>query len=153
MTKQFRTLTKKEYDEFTDEGREMWEALNKERQEDSKINKTELVPLPPINLFRLEVYHLRLEIRKMIRNSEKVIEDCSVILSKINNAEEYQKTEIKTVKLIHLNLIKRLGHVLNGHKAFDKDIEIEDEPERPYEVNQLEIDSNKVLSGYYEKGI
>lgn len=136
MTKQFRTLTKKEYDEFTDEGREMWEALNKERQEDNnnKTNKAELVPLPPINLFRLEVYHLRLEIRKMIRNSEKVVEDCSTILSKINNAEEYQKTEIKTVKLIHLNLIKRLTSVLDGHRAFDKDIEIEDEPERPYEL-------------------
>lgn len=146
MTKQFRTLTKKEYNEFTDEGREMWEALNKERQEDNKT-KPELVPLAPVNLFKLEVHHLRLEIRKMIRNSEKVVENCTVILSKIDNAEEYQKTEIKTVKLIHLNLINRLGHILDGHKAFDKDIEIEDEPERPYENNKLqhlEIDTSKL---------
>lgn len=86
--------------------------------------------------FRLKF--IRDEIRRMIKNSELVIQDCNSIMRTYKTQQEYILSDVKVVKTVHENLIIRLTRVLEYNYAFDHKIEIDKEEE-----NKLFFDNTK----------
>lgn len=126
-----RTVTVEE--ELADEGKKMWSNIsNYEKLANGKSLLGRPKPLPKVNMFEVELIFVRTEIRRMIRNSERVIQDCEEIIRKLRTKEEYFSSEAKVAMQVHKNLIERLKRILESQNAFDHHIYVDDEPDRPY---------------------
>lgn len=114
-------------EELTPEGQELWNNI----ESIMRLNKGKsLLPkkrLPKIDLNEIALMCIRTEIRKMIRNSELVIEQCDQVIATYKTKEEYYTSDAKVAKRLHTNLIERLKRVLNYKPAFDHQILVDDE--------------------------
>lgn len=130
--------------ELTEEGLRMWNNLSNYQKLAVGIT---LMPEPKKRKARthpteIELGFLRLEIKKMIKNSQMVVEDCNKLITACSNMEEYLSCDAKVAKMIHTNLIDRLTRVLNGGEAFDHEVKLD--PEEEEEVpNKLFVDTFK----------
>lgn len=119
-------------EELTEEGRKMWENIaNFEKlSQGMSILAPERLKKLKLNMFEIELMFIRTEVRKMIKNSQRVIEECEEIIKKCKTKEEYFKCEARVAKTIHTNLIERLQRILDLNEAFDHKIFVDEEEKR-----------------------
>jgi seryl-tRNA synthetase len=117
-------------EDLTPEGKRLYKNIDKINEQLNTITVT----LPPVELPPIEINptqadndHLRLEIARMIKNSELVVRDCNKILAKCKNEKEYLLNDCRIAKTIHENNIIRLTRILDGLPAFDYHIPLDDE--------------------------
>lgn len=128
--------------ELTEEGKKMWQNLMDYATlvTGNSIDPPKKPKKLKINIHEIENSFYRLELRRLIHNSELVIKDCDKILDKCRTMEDYIKNDAKVAKTIHTNLIMRLKRVLNMLPAFEHEIILPDEVEKP---NPLYVDTTK----------
>lgn len=127
--------------EFEEEGREMWEKLKSDEyaknvnetfeaamwagsspKPKAKATPKQLPPAPLIN----EVQ--RLEIKRMIVNSQRVVRTCQAEQEKWIKKEQYFKAnEVRVAGICHQSFIDRLSRILRGEPAFDFNIQLSEE--------------------------
>ena len=119
--------------ELTDEGKKIWEQISayETLMSGKSLNPTEKKRRVKLNVYEVELYAIRLEIKRMIKNSMMVVSDCKRIIETYKTKEEYMTSDAKVAMVIHLNLIGRLQKVLDGESAFEHEIKIDDEEEQP----------------------
>lgn len=113
--------------ELSEEGKVLWQNIDSydklSRGKTLLKTKPKMKPIE-LNMYEVELLYVKREIEKMIYNSERVIRDCQLILTKIQDREEYMKSDAKIAMYVHRNLIKRLKRVLDGETAFEEDFEL-----------------------------
>lgn len=111
--------------ELTDEGKKIWENLSSYMVLEaggSVLPKQARPRKIKLSISELENEFFKLEIKRLIRNSKMVIEDCEAILERCSTMHEYIANDAKVAKTVHTNLIERLKRVLDLIPAFDHEI-------------------------------
>ena len=110
--------------ELTDEGKKIWENMSSYQvlSEGGTLLPIKRVKKIRINLHEIENEFFRLELKRLIRNSQMVIEDCDGILKKCRTMHEYIANDAKVAKTIHTNMIERFTKLLNLIPAFEHEI-------------------------------
>lgn len=107
---------------FSPEGQRIFDNILKY---DELKNKTKNgVPPPPIKKMSkeaIDLNNIRLELVKLIVNSQMVVDDCNEILENIVDMDEYLKCDAKVAKTVHENQITRLERVIAGLPAFENE--------------------------------
>lgn len=114
--------------DLTDEGKILWDNLS---SYETILSGGSVLPKVRqkrirIDYQQIEIDFLRLEIKRLIKNSEMVVEDCDRMIALVKDKNEYLACDAKVAKMIHLNNIKRLERILNNQPAFDHEIKIPD---------------------------
>lgn len=115
---------------LTEEGQVMFDNIAElEKQLAENRNPTikkikEKTTIRVTDPYELEVEFLRLELRKLIKNSEMVMEDCDTLIKQCETKEDYLKNEARVAKIVHLNMITRFKRILANIPAFDHEIEV-----------------------------
>lgn len=115
--------------ELTEEGKKMWKDIE---NLEKLISGESLLPVNKpkrirINQFEIGLTFVRLEIKRMIENSKRVIVDCDKIIKTYKTQREYLASDAKVAKSIHQNLIDRLQRILEYKPAFDHEIKVDEE--------------------------
>lgn len=154
-----------ELDELSPDAKELWDNINSYKKLFKGVSLLPSVNIVSENTEEVLLTFLRTEIRRMIRNSETVIEQCDEIirkLTKYGTQREYLTCDARIAKTLHTRLIERLNRILKYKEAFDYDIVVDDEKpnalyvdttkrpsdniEATFEIDE-ETDSNLELSG------
>lgn len=107
-------------EELDENSRKMWEMLA-----DDEFVATGVVK----NRKKLskQEYNIRTQIRKLQKNSEIVVKECTELIEEYKNKECYFKAnEARVAAMIHSNFIERLQLILDGVSIFNN---IDDIPE------------------------
>jgi hypothetical protein len=82
----------------------------------------------PVDAKLSETVRLRLEIRRMIQNSQWVVQEETKNIKQLTKEEKYFcANQSKIAVMIHSNLIVRLTRVLEGKSAFDHEIPLDED--------------------------
>lgn len=122
-------MDKKHYsqrDELTEEGKLLWDKMmgqfNEEYNELAEVatvkSKTTRV-IKEVIVETDESNRLRMDIKKLMQNSQMVIAECEKDLKMYTKKEQYFKAnECRVAILCHTNLITRLQNILDGMPIF-----------------------------------
>lgn len=107
-----------EEEPITSEGQVLWDNIKKyERILEDMSSISEQTDEKPMTPSELELLFIRGELKRLIRNSELVIEQCDIIIAKYTTIKEYLASDAKVAKQIHTNIMIRLGRVLEYKHA------------------------------------
>lgn len=116
--------------ELTPESKQMFDNIEKYQRltlglsvlpEEKKPRK------PRITQCDVELNFIKIQVAKLIKNSEIVIIGCDKIIAKYSTIEEYLASDAKIAKYCHTNLIERLERILDGKEALDYEVKLDDE--------------------------
>jgi hypothetical protein len=117
-------------EELTPEGAQMFENIEKYQRLNlglSVLPEEKKPRKPRITQCDVELNAIKIQIAKLIKNSEMVIKNCDKIIAKYTTMEEYLASDAKVAKLCHTNLIERLERILDGREALDYEVKLDDE--------------------------
>lgn len=107
--------------DLTPEGQKIFEIIDDFDSLHRKGFNSIKEPPPPVadSKYKRELDALRMELVKMMVNSEMVIEDCDTMMEGLETAQDYIKCDARVAKRLHEGLVKRLVRLLAGEPAFE----------------------------------
>lgn len=126
-------------DELTSEGKMVWDAISDRPNHKFIPNRKPRVAKDKTIATKINEYNqMVLEIKKLQRNSEMVVEDCQGLIALHTKNENYFcANEAKVAAMIHGNLFARLQRILDGGTAFDHEIDLPEDYNLPDEESPL----------------